>query len=564
MAYTEQQIRGLALNFLRQHYKLRPRAGTSGTRAISRPHYYKGITIDARLAFQQPDLHWFTATVEATSVDRAEEVIYRTNWFRIGFHGLLITFGLAVLFLARTQVQGGSIFEAVGRPRVYFVILTSFLLTWVVTSLLLSRLRYYRYIFAVAQFQKFYADAQWIAYDKNIFPGAEDRPKRFWQRERGRRIRKQYKELLRQVTRFGFGLMEVREEGKVRWIIEPSHLDQFGGKRSKLPLWVAAVQQRPQLKGLLKALPPLGKLARRPGSTPAPSALPPAPATGPQTPLETEVPSGNYADPLATNDYRPTAVRLADYAATIVPATPGRPKFYRQPGKRLLRLRWLLRDRVRRLYPPEVRTRIGYYELPAWQRITGIVLALTLGGLLYLQAAWEPAARPGQAGATDPLSPLETATRPSADPLLPGEYDHTLSADGLTARDEALSTPQLTESIDGNERRVDRLHINADGGRSREYQCLSLALLPDTYYLARAGSYPDFGTAYAAARPLNRAIRLPVTVTRTSCVRTGGAGYLVYVGDASKNRRDAEFLIENLEREFDLDLDLLETTPAKY
>jgi len=208
--YTEQNIRGLAINFLRQHYKLRPRSGTSGTRVVHRPHFYEGVTIDARLAYQKPDLSWFIATVEASSMESAHEVLYRVNWFRIGAHALLFTLLVLGGYMALTQVQGKSLWAQFGRPEVYYYLLVASAVLWSVSSLLLSRLKHYRYIYAIAQFIRFHADAQWVAYDKKIF---EDAPK------------KMYDELHRQCLRFGFGLMEIQEKNKVRWVIEPSHID---------------------------------------------------------------------------------------------------------------------------------------------------------------------------------------------------------------------------------------------------------------------------------------------------------------------------------------------------
>jgi hypothetical protein len=216
--YTEQNIRGLAINFLRQHYKLRPRSGTSGTRVVHKPHFYEGVTIDARLAYQKPDLSWFTATVEASSVDSAHEVLYRVNYFRIGAHALLFTLLAVSGYMALTQVQGESLWAQFGRPGIYAYLLQLFLVIWGVSGALLSWLPYYRYIYAIAQFVRFHVDAQWVAYDKKIF---DEVPKRY------------YVELQRQCLRFGFGLMEVREDNKVRWIIEPSHIDQFKGTRTR-------------------------------------------------------------------------------------------------------------------------------------------------------------------------------------------------------------------------------------------------------------------------------------------------------------------------------------------
>jgi hypothetical protein len=96
----------------------------------------------------------------------------------------------------------------------------------------LSRLKRYRYIYAVDQFKHFYADAQWVAYDEAIF------------REAGWRKRRRYRELERQCVRYGFGLLEIDAEQIVRNVMSPSQIDQFGGSRWRLPNWMARGEEK--------------------------------------------------------------------------------------------------------------------------------------------------------------------------------------------------------------------------------------------------------------------------------------------------------------------------------
>lgn len=563
LPYSEQQIRGLALNFLRGHYRLRPRSGTSGTRAETRKQFYNGVTIDALLAYQKPDLTWFTATVEATSVDRADEVLYRVNWFRIWMHALLIGLFITVIILAGMPVRWWVQKAVVGKAQ-FFLLIPAFLATLTgLFALCLSRLPYYRYIFAVAQFQRFYAEAQWIAYDRVIFPLHDtDRPgEDAATRRHNAWLRDRYEELVRQVTRFGFGLLEVREEGKVRWIIEPSHTDQFRGKRGELPPWLATLRARPAMKRLKFAL-PFGGGARPPapgGGRGTPPKTTPAPASAPP-PLSV---SEGEIDPLAVPRYLPSATREYDYAA-VTPAAPGRPKIWRRPGKQLLRLRWRLRNALRARLPEAVRTQVGYYTLPR-----RVVVVLTVLGVAFIVLFWmalnrETLARPNQRDAAPPATTLESGAPAAEDPLLPGEYDHTLRSDQLGPEDEALSTPRLEGSLDGDEREVDRWSIDEDGGVTREFRCLSFALLTDKYYLVQAGRYPDFSTARLAAVALHRRTGLAVTVSRTSCVRVGGGGYLTTLGKATKDPAVAAFTKQSHEGSFGLELDVIETNPANY
>jgi len=525
MSYTEQNIRGLAINFLRQHYKHRPRSGTSGTRVVSKVHYYLGVTIDARLAYQKPDLSWFTATVEATSLDRAHELLYRVNYFRIVAHAVLVTLGFLAAFLALTQVQGESVWQWFGRPRVYFFLLLTTLVTFAVSAIILSRFKYYRYIYAIAQFIRFHADAQWVAFDKEIF---ENVPRRY------------YEELERQCVRFGFGLMEIGAGNNVRWVIEPSHFDQFGGSRRQLPLWVAAVQAPPLMRRLQRSL-PLRK-------TPAPASAP-------------SVPTDGVTDPLDVGNYLPNTVREADYAAAVVPPKKGRLPWYRQPVRFTKGLRWKFRHAYRSLYPEEIRIRPGYYELPAWVVAMAFALLLVLAYLFYQQSRWEPVARPGDRDAATELPPLEPAASPDrsdARPeLLPGEYDHTLSAsDVVPGTDVRVDPSPIVESpIETGNIQVYR--ITESGEATVDYDCLPLYQLTGTYYLLEEGRYPEYSIAIERAQYLNGRYGLITTVALNNCVEIGRAGYLIYLGDILATEADANFQLRQLLADFGLETEVL-------
>ncbi|MBC6993268.1 hypothetical protein QWY85_13535 [Neolewinella lacunae] len=530
MAYSEQQIRGLAINFLRQHYKLRPRSGTSGTRVVSRVHYYAGVTIDARLAYQKPDLSWFTATVEATSLNKANEILFWINRFRILVHALLITLAVFVAGMALTQVLGKSLWEMFGRPDVYLFLALTFVLIFVTAAASLRSLRYYRYIYAIAQFMRFHADAQWVAFDREIF--ATDTTHVY------------FEELQRQCIRFGFGLLEVREDNKVRWLIEPSHIDQFGGSRSQLPLWVAAIQAPPLVANLRKALP-----FKR--ST--------APAAAPQ--LAPPVPTDGVTDPLSVGNYLPSTAPNFDYTAPLLPATKGRPAWYRRPRRLWQHLHWEIRHAIRGLYPEEIKKRPGYYELPGWVVAALPTLLLLFAYLCYLHSRWEPIATENQVAAAPDLTPLETAASPAAsgasDALLPGEYDHRRSGTGPPPEADIRVTDDLVSEAD-IPRAVELFRIAADGESTTSYNCLALYRLTSTYYVLEEGRYPDFETASERARYLNGRYGLEATAALLSCLEVGGQGYLVYVGEILTSGADASLFFRQYRNDFGLELEMLQ------
>ncbi|MEM9525406.1 MAG: hypothetical protein AAGA31_02300 [Bacteroidota bacterium] len=544
MPYTEQNIRGLAINFLRQHYKLRPRSGTSGTRVVSKVHYYHGVTIDARLAYQKPDLSWFTATVEATSIDRAEEVLYRVNYFRIGVHAFLGTLFVLAVILALTQVLGGNLWQWFGRPDVYIFQVTTFLLSFMILGYGLSRLKYYRYIYAIAQFMRFHADAQWVAYDRSIFfsPLAAKDQDRVAKRHY-KNMRKYYEELQRQCIRFGFGLMEIREDHVVRWLVEPSHIDQFGGQRSQLPLWVAAIQAPPVVKGLTKALP-----FTKPKS--APAAAPPVPTDG-------------LTDPLAVPSYLPANLRREEYAATIVPAKKGRKDWYLQPARFGKRLQWRVRHGIRSLYPAEIRKRPGYYELPWWVVLLLFCLLLAVGGLSYWQSRWEPIQRgnlPNEESLLDKIEPLDGPNYAPEDlELLPGEYDHTRSADDLPPEEDIRVTvpPVVEETPTANGRAVEMHRVSGDGETTIAYNCLSLYRYQGTFYVLLEGEYAKYALALERAEYLNGRYGMPATVVLRHCLQPDLPGYLVYLGEVIVDEAEANLVVRQFARDYRLQTEVL-------
>lgn len=533
--YTEQNIRGLAINFLRQHYKLRPRSGTSGTRVVHKPHYYEGVTIDARLAYQKPDLSWFTATVEASGVEQAHELLYRVNYFRIGAHALLVALGLLTLYLAGSQVQGESLWEQIGRPGVYFHLLNVFLVIFAVVGVLLSRLRYYRYIYAIAQFMRFYANAQWVAYDRQIFANVPDR---------------YYRELQRQCLRFGFGLMEIQGNNKVRWLIEPSHIDQFRGERSRLPVWVAAAGKAPPL--LKKFRLPLKK------NSPAPAAPPPAPPP--------PVPTDGYTDPLDVGAYLPMHVRKEDYAATITPPSKGRKPWYKQPTRIIGRLRWRVRNAIRSLYPQEIRKRPGYYEMPLGLVALGISLLIALGSLAWLQSQWTPERRPGQEAAAPDLDPLESAASPAqsdADPeVLVGEYDHELSgkefAERVEEKYEATTEAPIVEAATAPANTIHYFRYAPGGTVESSYGCGPLGRAGAAGFILLEGRYPVYEAALERAAFLNGQYEMPTAVLLADCLQEGAPGYLLYLGPLVKTEAEANLSLRRFIRDFDLLLEVLE------
>ena len=568
--YTEQQIRGLAINFLRQHYKLRPRSGTSGTQVDHKPHFYKNVKIDARLAYQQPNLEWFIATVEATGLQQPDEVLYRVNWFRIGFDALFVTLTVVGLYLAGTQVQGRSVFADLGRPAVYGYLLLLLGLAQVATMLLLSRFKEYRYIYAVAQFKRFYANAQWIAYDREIFaaalPGGSDRGNGAVLRSRRggfrravdpggapaltrRQVRQRgraYEELRRQCLAYGFGLLEIQPENKVRWVIEPSHLDQFAGSRNTLPAWVAAIAQTPPfLKGLTGA-------KKKPLL--APAAAPPAAA--PEAP-----PPADLADPLAEfGTYLPSRTRTYDGPVILAPAKKGRTPWYKQPVRLVKRARWRGRNLVRSFFPAEIRRRPGYYEQPVWKIVLFALLLFGFATAVYLQSEWTAERRPGEKAAVPDLERLETAPDPEASDAVPyvetGEYDHELTAREAAVRSNELDlTPApIVAPTSPVETELHFYRYDTTGLVEQSRSCGPVGRADGRSFLIVEAAYPTLEAAQQRAARVARTYEIPAIVLVNDCLYPGRPGYVLYVGDVYREAAEASLWLRRYQRRFGLEL----------
>ena len=528
--FTERDIRARAVGFLRSYYRLRDRKGATGSRVTDKPHYYNGILIDARFSYTKPDGENFTATVEATSQDRAEEILYVVNWYRIIWHAVVIALSvMAVIsyltyrFWAVTQDAGLNLFAVFGRPEVYFVILSTFGLLAAALALGLSLSRGYRYIYAIAQFASFYADDQWLAYDEAIF---RDLPGRY------------YAEFRDQAVRGGFGIMRVRknekEETEVIVDVAPSQIDQFAGERLQLPGWMARIEQAPQT--LRNAL-PAPRTARVP-------VLPPA----------TTPPDEALSDPLSVGRYLPAPSPSPAAPAPIIRYHYGRPKWYARPDRRLKAGYARLRRLFRRLTNTEVLgRRPGYYQLRRRVYLFGIAALVALGINLRQQSRWEPVARPDRENAVIDLTPIEgrdPATAPPPLPIEEGEYVPGRESDPFALGEETIERPDV-EVVEGSIQRPENsdvflLELPPDGEPLASFDCLPLARFERTVYLVLAGRHPTFEAARRAALDLGDKLAVTVTVARGECIAAGYSGYVVYLYEPSSDEGTVNFWVRSL------------------
>lgn len=181
-----------------------------------------GIIVDSYLSYPDEDGEVFIATAEATSVDTRDEVKYSVQyrlllWDSIVFGSLLgFIYTISSYFVPALSMPGLS-----PGLRALTIILTVVGMSVIYHSGI-RPLRRYRYIYAIAQFKKYHADEQWVALAKAVFPLLDENT--------------YYRELKRQCTRFGFGLILIDNQLSPRLVLSPSREEQFDRQRERIRL----------------------------------------------------------------------------------------------------------------------------------------------------------------------------------------------------------------------------------------------------------------------------------------------------------------------------------------
>jgi hypothetical protein len=186
----------------------------------------EGLVADGILQFMKPDGQKFICAYEATSKAKTEEVTYTTNinyflWDCAAFASV----ATAVIYLANyvTQLPWLIALSWTGNIGLITGIWMISFLGWYFT---MRQWKKYRFIYAIAQFDRYEADDQWVALAEDVFP-APTNPYLI--------------ELKNQCIFRGYGLAVVPADGPVRVLVAPSRLDEFG-KNRKVVEWFTEQQ----------------------------------------------------------------------------------------------------------------------------------------------------------------------------------------------------------------------------------------------------------------------------------------------------------------------------------
>ncbi len=602
LQYSEQDIRRLAIGRLRMHYRLRPRRDWNGMQVVDKPHFFEGITIDARLTYIEPDGSNFIATVEATSLNKRKEVDYRFNWFRwlgesfclstfliASLLGLLYLWGLlelgnlssvlgqgadmgsnagamptfwsrvgdllvvllgdpALSAMYETEVEG---FNLLYNPLIagsYWTLAKFFLFFFLLMATFLwffpSR---YRYIYAIEQFKRFHANDQWVAISHELYNNHQD-------------VR--YTELHHQCARYGFGLMELEPDRNWRILLAPKQGDYFKDLRQQLPSWVQNLDKTTRLNSILPAA------RTRPNNLP--------PSIDPLSPEALQLGTGEEeAEEQPVEGLLPPPI--------IGRAVAGRPSFKSLRGKYLRRRYYHLRWQIRHLLRPAVIKRSpNFFHISRYWVAMGLFGCAVIVGFIYQHAGVKSVVEVGEQGAAGLPNALEVGSQDYTplDPTFEARLnDIHVREDGSRVNEntsnQRLSPPATTYNLDDRleqapesppEAVLDLAILGYDsdvfyyrlavGDTTLLFNCPSLSNASSVFILLYQ-AMDNFEQALGVAGRLHSRTQLVVNISRSDCFRTGAPGYIVFLDDPMTDESLVNYRYRTYTRDWEIELEIL-------
>ena len=268
MAYllSEENIKHSTLGFLKSYYKNNSSRGFGSTEAKLDMVTAEGIVADGYLKFsvgeEQTGTNWsdlledtadatkktskgtkkkakgtnktaketkktapkpkqadFLATFEATSQDTAEEIQYKVQNTLLLVDALVIGLMIAAGSYGYNYLRDQFTLNELGFFKFWAGFLAVLLASLIGYVLIFRFFPRYRYIYALAQFDRYQADEQWVSYGEDVFSNPEN---------------KYLLELKKQCVKKGYGLISVNEHLQPTLVITPAREEEGGaGKKMK-------------------------------------------------------------------------------------------------------------------------------------------------------------------------------------------------------------------------------------------------------------------------------------------------------------------------------------------
>lgn len=215
---NEARIVEIVFLFLRERYKYYPLR--SGNIELNRNLKGQGLLIvDGTITFPRSGAPDFLASIEATDYGKRDELWFHFSWELALWDAVAVSSGfLCSVFAWMHYSENLSPFK--GNP--WLIGLTGLILLVLLTYLIflaIRPLKRYRYIYAIAQFSRYEANEQWVAFSWDVFPSS---------------IAPVFLELKEQCIFNGLGMLEILRDGKVKMHLSPSREGMPG--RQKRPV----------------------------------------------------------------------------------------------------------------------------------------------------------------------------------------------------------------------------------------------------------------------------------------------------------------------------------------
>jgi hypothetical protein len=211
---TEETVKQATLAFLKTYYKYRPRAGETVVSYDLMTQ--KGHIVDGHLTFPKPDGTPFVATFEATSADKAYEVVFTRQQKQLNWDAFSVASLVTMLCIVLAWSSGRWTLESSGWFQTIAMIALSLFILSAGFIFVFRRLPRYRRIYAIEQFKQYFADEQWISISHDVFENAQDIA---------------LLELKQQCVRNGFGLIRVDTAENLEMLITPAREEVFEHRR---------------------------------------------------------------------------------------------------------------------------------------------------------------------------------------------------------------------------------------------------------------------------------------------------------------------------------------------